>query len=262
MEATFVQSGDTGNDNEDGNNGNGNGSNGDENNNYGDSNGSGYVPDGNGNGNNGNGNGNGNNAPTPDNYTCPATAEGRCSNVILICPPECPLRKPKKNKKIKGCYVDCSRCEAICKFGRANCDGYGSICYDPRFVGGDGVMFYFHGATGSDFALVTDDEFQINAHFIGTRPQGRTRDWIQALPVMFDIHNLVLAAKGVAKWDDKVDSLIVRWDGENIEIPADGEAEWGTTVDGDRKVIVERTADTNSIRVTNKINMKNKYNLC
>ncbi|KAI3986214.1 hypothetical protein MKX01_004358 [Papaver californicum] len=182
-------------------------------------------------------------APTPDSYICSATVDGRCSNVPIICPPECPLRKPTRNKINKGCYIDCTT---------SNCDGYGSVCYDPRFVGGDGVMFYFHGATGSDFALVTDDEFQINAHFIGTRPQGRTRDftWIQALSVMFDIYNLVLAAKSVAKWDDKVDSLIVRWDGENIEIPADGEAEWGTTVDGDRKVIVERTADTNSIRVT------------
>ncbi|KAI3853101.1 hypothetical protein MKW92_008071, partial [Papaver armeniacum] len=135
---------------------------------------------------------------------------------------------------------------------RANCEGDGSICYDPRFVGGDGVMFYFHGATGSDFALVTDDEFQINAHFIGTRPQGRTRDftWIQALSVMFDTHNLVLAAKRVSKWDDKVDSLIVRWDGEDIEIPTDGEAEWRVTVEGDREVIVERTDDTNNVRVS------------
>ncbi|KAI3995166.1 hypothetical protein MKX01_031968 [Papaver californicum] len=178
-------------------------------------------------------------APTTDNYTCPATAEGRCSNVLLICPPECQLRKPKKNKRNKGCYIDCTRCEATCKFRRANCEGYGSICCHPRFVGGDGVMFYFHGATGSDFALVTDDEFQINTHFIGTRPQGRTHDftWIQALSVLFDNHNLV-------------DSLIVRCNGEIINIPTDGEAEWRITADGGREVTVERTADTNSVRVT------------
>ncbi|KAI3901394.1 hypothetical protein MKW92_037476, partial [Papaver armeniacum] len=135
---------------------------------------------------------------------------------------------------------------------RANCKGYGSICYDPRFVGGDGVMFYFHGATGSDFALVSDHEFQINAHFIGTRPQGRTRDftWIQALSVLFGNHNLVLAAKRVSYWDDKVDSLIGQWNGENINIPTNGEAEWRITADGNREVIVERTADTNSVRVT------------
>ena len=77
---------------------------------------------------------------------------------------------------------------------KANCDGYGALCYDPRFVGGDGVMFYFHGAKGGNFAIVSDDEFQINAHFIGTRPQGRTRDytWVQALAVMFDTHTLVI----------------------------------------------------------------------
>ncbi|XP_026439576.1 uncharacterized protein LOC113338349 [Papaver somniferum] len=280
MEATFVQSDDSagngnGNNNNGDGNGNGNSGNGNGNGNNGDGNGNGNGSDGNGNGNNGNGNGNdngnngngnangnngngngngnnGNGNGSPDKYTCPATAEGRCSNVPLICPPECPLRKPKKNKRNKGCYIDCNTCEATCKFRRANCEGYGSICYDPRFVGGDGVMFYFHGATGSDFALVTDDEFQINAHFIGTRPQGRTRDftWIQALSVMFDTHNLVLAAKRVSKWDDKVDSLIVRWDGEDIEIPTDGEAEWRITVDGDREVTVERTDDTNSLRVS------------
>ncbi|KAI3902998.1 hypothetical protein MKW92_016283 [Papaver armeniacum] len=103
-------------------------------------------------------------------------------------------------------------------------------------------MFYFHGATGSDFVLVTNDKFQINAHFIGTRPQGRTRDftWIQALSVMFDTHNLVVAAKRVSKWDAKVDSLIVRWDREDVEIPTDSEAEWRVT----------RTDDTNNIRVS------------
>ncbi|KAI9195849.1 hypothetical protein LWI28_018700 [Acer negundo] len=83
---------------------------------------------------------------------------------------------------------------------KPNCDGYGSLCYDPRFVGGDGVMFYFHGAKGGNFAIVSDDNLQINAHFIGTRPQGRTRDytWVQALAVMFDSHTLVISANRVS----------------------------------------------------------------
>jgi hypothetical protein len=34
-------------------------------------------------------------------------------------------------------------------------------------------MFYFHGANGDDFALVSDDRFEINVHFIGTRPEDR-----------------------------------------------------------------------------------------
>ncbi|OMP05296.1 Root cap [Corchorus capsularis] len=175
---------------------------------------------------------------------------GRCQYKQLTCPAECPERKPKKNKKVKGCFVDCSKCEATCKWRKARCDGYGSLCYDPRFVGGDGVMFYFHGAKEGNFAIVSDDNLQINAHFIGTRPQGRTRDytWVQALAVMFDSHTLVLAAKRVSHWDDSFDALTVRWDGKEIEIPTDGEAEWRITTDK-REVVVERTDDTNSVEV-------------
>lgn len=134
---------------------------------------------------------------------------------------------------------------------RANCNGFGSLCYDPRFVGGDGVMFYFHGATGGNFAIVSDDEFQINAHFIGTRPQGRTRDytWVQALSVMFDAHTLVIAANRVTQWNDNVDSLTVKWDGELVAIPTDDDAEWKTN-GAEREVAVERTDDKNSVRVT------------
>ncbi|KAI4334417.1 hypothetical protein L6164_019114 [Bauhinia variegata] len=177
--------------------------------------------------------------------------KGSCQYKTLVCPSECAVRKPKKNKKSKGCFLDCSKCEATCKYRRANCDGYGSLCYDPRFVGGDGVMFYFHGAKGGNFAIVSDDNLQINAHFIGTRPQGRTRDytWVQALAVMFDTHTLVIAANRVSKWDDNVDSLIVKWDDETVHIPTDGEVEW--KVNGEeREVVVERTDDANSVRVT------------
>lgn len=112
-------------------------------------------------------------------------------------------------------------------------------------------MCYFHGAKGGNFAIVSDDEFQINAHFIGTRPQGRTRDytWVQALAVLFDTHTLVIAANRVTQWDDSVDSLTVKWDGELVSIPTDGEAEWRANGD-EREVVVERTDDSNSVRVT------------
>ncbi|XP_016187407.2 uncharacterized protein LOC107629203 [Arachis ipaensis] len=178
-------------------------------------------------------------------------AKTACQFKTLVCPAECNQRKPKKNKQQKGCFLDCSsKCEATCKYRKANCDGYGSLCYDPRFVGGDGVMFYFHGAKGGNFAIVSDHDFQINAHFIGTRPQGRTRDytWVQALAVMFDSHTLDIAARRVSQWDDKVDTLIVKWDGKLVSIPTDGEAEWRANGD-DREVIIERTDDTNSLRV-------------
>ncbi|KAI9196704.1 hypothetical protein LWI28_026265 [Acer negundo] len=142
-------------------------------------------------------------------------------------------------------------CQARGAWRKPNCNGFGSLCYDPRFVGGDGVMFYFHGAKGGNFAIVSDDNLHINAHFIGTRPEGRTRDytWVQALAIMFDTHTLVIAAKRVSHWDDKVEALTVRWDGETVEVPTDGEEEWRVVKDG-REVVVERTADTNSVRVT------------
>ncbi|KAF7823415.1 Root_cap domain-containing protein [Senna tora] len=183
-------------------------------------------------------------------------ARGSCYYKTLVCPSECPQRKPKKNRKHKGCFVDCSsKCEVTCKYRKANCNGYGALCYDPRFVGGDGVMFYFHGAKGANFAIVSDENLQINAHFIGTRPKGRTRDftWVQALSVMFDTHTLILAANKVPTWNDAVESLSVRYDGEAITIPTNGEeAEWrageeeGST---GREVVVERTDERNSVRV-------------
>ncbi|KAK3206019.1 hypothetical protein Dsin_020065 [Dipteronia sinensis] len=179
-------------------------------------------------------------------------ARGACNHKTLACPSECPERKPKKNKQEKGCFIDCSsKCEVTCKWRKPNCNGFGSLCYDPRFVGGDGVMFYFHGAKGGNFAIVSDDNLHINAHFIGTRPEGRTRDytWVQALAVMFDTHTLVIAAKRVSHWDDNVEALTVRWDGETVEVPTDGEEEWRVVKDG-REVVVERTADTNCVRVT------------
>ncbi|XP_030924052.1 uncharacterized protein LOC115950913 [Quercus lobata] len=252
----------SGNGNGNGNNGNGNG-----NGNNGNNNGNGNNGNGNGNGNNGNNNGNGNgnkNSTAPADYDVltptPKTgqerafckARGACYGKTLVCPSQCAQRKPKQNKKKKGCYIDCSsKCEATCKHRRANCNGYGSICYDPRFIGGDGVMFYFHGAKGGDFAIVSDENLQINAHFIGTRPEGRTRDftWVQAVAVMFDTHTLVIAAKKVSHWDKNFDALTVRWDGEAVNIPIDGEAEWRTNGE-EREVIVERTDDANNIRVS------------
>lgn len=43
-------------------------------------------------------------------------SKGACSKKVLTCPAECPERKPKKNKKQKGCFINCgSKCEATCK---------------------------------------------------------------------------------------------------------------------------------------------------
>lgn len=175
-----------------------------------------------------------------------------CYYRTLTCPTECPQRKPRQNKKQKGCYIDCSnKCEATCKWRLPRCDGYGALCYDPRFVGGDGVMFYFHGAKETDFAIVSDDNLHINAHLIGTRPKGRKRDftWVQTLSVMFDTDTLVVGTKQVSHWDEKVDALIVQWNGKTITVPTDGDAEWSVNT-AERSVVVERTDDVNSVRVT------------
>lgn len=134
---------------------------------------------------------------------------------------------------------------------KPSCEGYGAVCYDPRFIGGDGRMFYFHGSKGGDYALFTDDDLQVNAHFIGTRPEGRTRDftWVQALSVMFETHTLVVGAKRVSQWDDNVDALIVRWNGGAVELAMDGAAEWRRNTDQGREVMIERTDNKNSIKI-------------
>lgn len=113
-------------------------------------------------------------------------------------------------------------------------------------------MFYFHGNKDGNFAIVSYENLQINAHFIGTRPAGRTRDftWVQAFSVMFDSHSFVIAAKKVSFWDESVDSLVVRWNGEEVEVPTGGEAEWRINLE-EREVVVERTDDErNNVRVT------------
>ncbi|KAM7257205.1 hypothetical protein ACFE04_012946 [Oxalis oulophora] len=182
-------------------------------------------------------------------------ARGACHGKTLVCPAECPKRKPVQNRKQKACFLDCSsKCEVTCKRRIANCNGYGSLCYDPRFIGGDGVMFYFHGEKGGTFAIVSDNNLQINAHFIGTRPVGRKRDftWVQALSIMFETHTLEIAAKKVSHWDKESDHLIVKWNGVEVQVPMDGEAEWVPNSEEleTRAVVVERTDELNNVRVS------------
>ncbi|KAL0709933.1 hypothetical protein Bca4012_016911 [Brassica carinata] len=178
-------------------------------------------------------------------------AQGACYYKTLVCPGECPKRKPTKNRNTKGCFIDCtSKCEATCKWRKPNCNGYGSLCYDPRFVGGDGRMFYFHGSKGGNFAIVSDNNLQINAHFIGTRPVGRTRDftWVQALNVMFENHNLVITANRVSQWDENSDAFTLRFNEELITLPEDEQSEW-RVISGQREIVIERTDERNSVRV-------------
>ncbi|GMP89001.1 hypothetical protein CsSME_00040757 [Camellia sinensis var. sinensis] len=67
---------------------------------------------------------------------------------------------------------------------------------------------------------------------------------------MFDTHSLILAAQRISQCDDTVDALTVKWDSDNVSIPTDGDTEWSPQVStGERKVVVERTDDVNSVRV-------------
>ncbi|KAL9383263.1 hypothetical protein Peur_023586 [Populus x canadensis] len=71
---------------------------------------------------------------------------------------------------------------------KENCEVPGSACYDPRFIGGDGIVFFFHGKSNEHFSLVSDFDLQINSRFIGHRPASRDWDftWIQALGILFN----------------------------------------------------------------------------
>ncbi|CAH1415758.1 unnamed protein product [Lactuca virosa] len=186
--------------------------------------------------------------PVQELLTC-KSRKSRCFMKRIKCPVECPKVKPK-NPKDKACFLDCysPKCEAVCKSRKPNCNGPGAACYDPRFIGGDGIVFYFHGKSNEHFSLISDSDLQINARFIGLRPEGRTRDytWIQALGLKFGHHNFTLEATRTEKWDDNVDHLKLSYDGKELFIPESHSSEWNST---EGNIQVERTATTNSITV-------------
>lgn len=111
---------------------------------------------------------------------------------------------------------------------KANCNSPGAACLDPRFIGGDGIVFYFHGKRNEHFSLVSDLNLQINARFIGLRPAGRTRDytWIQALGILVDSHTFSLEATRAAAWDDEIDHLKFSYDGKELDIPEGHLSAW------------------------------------
>ncbi|GAB4855271.1 hypothetical protein Ancab_023891 [Ancistrocladus abbreviatus] len=174
----------------------------------------------------------------------------KCYGKFISCPRQCPAFKPY-DTKAKGCFIDCNsiNCEAVCKNRRPNCNGIGSACYDPRFVGGDGVMFFFHGESNQHFALVSDADLHINARFIGVRPAGRPRDntWIQALGLLFNSHSFTLAAQKVPRWNDDIDHLRFTYDGVSIAVPDGHLSSWSAADSG---LLVERAARCNSVTVT------------
>ncbi|KAA8523844.1 hypothetical protein F0562_010267 [Nyssa sinensis] len=168
----------------------------------------------------------------------------------LICPDECPTRT-SKHPKAKVCYVNCDSpiCKADCKHRKPNCDGNGAACFDPRFIGGDGIVFYFHGKRNEHFSLFSDHNLHINARFIGLRPAGRTRDftWIQALGILFGSHTFSLEATKAATWDDKIDHLSFSYDGEEVMLPEGPLSTWKSP---ETKMKIERISSKNSVVVS------------
>ncbi|KAJ8425325.1 hypothetical protein Cgig2_018942 [Carnegiea gigantea] len=131
---------------------------------------------------------------------------------------------------------------------KPNCSGRGAACLDPRFIGADGIVFYFHGKCNQHFSLVSDLNLQINARFIGLRPAGRRRDytWIQALGILFDSHSFSLVATPAAKWDDQVDHLKLSYDAQEILLPAGYPSSWASST---QDLKVEKTENRNSVIV-------------
>ncbi|KAK6159823.1 hypothetical protein DH2020_003204 [Rehmannia glutinosa] len=125
----------------------------------------------------------------------------------------------------------------------------GAACYDPRFVGADGGVFYFHGKKNEHFTLVSDTNLQINARFIGRRPTGRTRDytWIQAVGILFGSHNFSVEATKAATWDNNIDHFKFSFDGNNVVLPQIALSLWKSQ-NGD--ITLERISSTNSVIVS------------
>ncbi|CAM0885362.1 unnamed protein product [Alopecurus aequalis] len=131
----------------------------------------------------------------------------------------CPTRCPDK------CLASCKYCITICM-----CDLFpGTSCGDPRFTGGDGNTFYFHGKRDQDFCIVSDSNLHINAHFIGNHNTDVKRDftWVQALGVTFgEGHRLYIGAQKAAEWDEEEDHIQITLDGEPVEVEAAKNARW------------------------------------
>ncbi|VAH84646.1 unnamed protein product [Triticum turgidum subsp. durum] len=155
------------------------------------------------------------------------------------CMGKCDKRCPNQ------CIVLCPSCKTYCM-----CDFYAGVsCGDPRFTGGDGNNFYFHGKKDQDFCIVSDADLHINAHFIGKRNPSMSRDftWIQALGIRFAHHRLFMGAQKTTSWNGDVDHLEMSFDDAAIEIPIEAGARWqSAAVPG---LTVTRTAATNGVRV-------------
>ncbi|XP_011044856.1 PREDICTED: uncharacterized protein LOC105139917 [Populus euphratica] len=189
--------------------------------------------------------------PPPPDSSESAPMRARCKNrnyatcygQEYTCPSACPYQ----------CEVDCTICKAVC-----NCDRPGAVCQDPRFIGGDGITFYFHGKKDRDFCIVSDSNLHINAHFIGRRNEKLTRDftWVQSLGILFGTHKLFIGAQKTATWDDSVDRLSLALDGEPIYLPGGEGMKWKAEISP--SVTITRSSDANAVVIEAEDNFKIK----
>lgn len=131
----------------------------------------------------------------------------------------------------------------------AACDEPGAVCQDPRFIGGDGLTFYFHGKKDKNFCLLSDPNLHINAHFIGKRNPLMKRDftWVQSLGLLFGKHQIYVGATKAAAWDDSDDRLALSVDGEPVLLPTHLGATWhSSSMPG---LSITRTRDANGVAV-------------
>lgn len=128
----------------------------------------------------------------------------------------------------------------------AGCDRPGAVCQDPRFIGGNGITFYFHGKKDTDFCLVSDSNLHINAHFIGRRNENMKRDftWVQSVAVLFEKHQLFIGALKTSTWDDSVDRLALSFDGVPVTLRETEGSKWEST-----NVSITRAVDSNNVIV-------------
>ncbi|KDP38932.1 hypothetical protein JCGZ_00689 [Jatropha curcas] len=182
--------------------------------------------------------------------TIACSRKGPCFLKKRSCPAECPNLYPT-NPYSKVCYLNCQSpiCTPECRNRKPNCNAPGAACLDPRFIGGDSIVFYFHGKSNEHFSLVSDTNLQINARFIGLRPEGRTRDytWIQALGILFDSHTFSIETTKAEKWDDEVDHLKFLHNGRDLIIPQGHLSTWQSE---ESNIRVERTSLKNSVLIT------------
>ncbi|KAF7821448.1 Root cap [Senna tora] len=171
----------------------------------------------------------------------------RCSGKYISCPYGCPSSE-SSDPKAKGFLIDCDKpiCKAVCRRRKLNCNAPGSGCYDPRFIGGDGRVFYFHGKSNENFALVSDSDLRINAHFIGHRPTGRSHHytWIQALGILFHSQSFSLEATRSVQWNDDVDLLKFTYNGNDRVLPEGALSSWKSP---EGEIKAERIARKNSV---------------